>query len=126
MADHAVGKTHNTIGNTTVEHQLTGEHKKRDRQEREHLHAAHCFLEDDGDRNARVHNRGNRSQANGESHWYAQNEQYREADGENCEFHVVLSGIQYQAGTTSSWRSNAMMCSMLNITISTPAMTSDR
>jgi hypothetical protein len=113
VADQAVGEAHDAVGDAAVEHQLAGEHEERDRQEREHLHAADHLLEHHGDRQAGRQDGGHRGQADGEGHRHAQQQQDDEARRHDGQFH---------AGTTSWPRSSATMCSKENSTISAPAI----
>jgi len=114
MADQAVGEAHDAVGDAAVEHQLAREDEEGNGQKAEDLHAADHLLEDDGDGQAGGHDGGHRGQPDRERDRHAQQQQQREAHAEDGQFHE---------GVTSVPRSSAMMCSIENSTISTPAMT---
>ena len=64
MADQAVCKAHNALGNAAVEHQLASKDKEGNGQEREHLHPANHFLEHHRHRQTGGNDGGHRRQAN--------------------------------------------------------------
>ncbi len=114
MADQAVGELDDAFGNTAVEHQLPGEDEKGDGQEAEDLHAANHLLEDDGHRQIGGQDGGHAAQTDGKGHRHAQDQQQREADAQDGQFH---------AGSTTLPCTSATMCSTENSTISTPPIT---
>ncbi len=92
MADQRVGEAHDALGDAAVEHQLAGEDEERNGEEGEHLHAADHLLEDDGERQPGGEDGGDRRQADRERDRNPNEQQQREADCEDGQFH---------AGTTS-------------------------
>ena len=60
MADQAVGKTHNAVGNAAMQHQFARKDKKRNGKKGKNLHASHHLLEYHGHWQARSNDGGDR------------------------------------------------------------------
>ena len=117
MADQAVGEAHDAIGDAAVEHQLAREHEERNGEEGEDLHAADHLLEHDGDRQPEYRMVATEARPIENATGTPSSSSAVKTERQNGQFH---------AGTTSSSRSSATMCSIENSTISTPADTSAR
>ena len=74
VAHQAIGKTHDALGNTAIEHQLARENEKRNRKKGEHLHAANHLLEHHRNRQASGNDGGDRRQANRKRHRHTQHQ----------------------------------------------------
>ena len=118
VADQAVGEAHDAVGDAAVEHQLAGEHEERDRQE---ARTPACRRPSSGTpRPSAGRRRG---------WWRPTTARSRTRPARRAAAAAVKLSAQdgqFHAGSTSSPRSSAMMCSIENSTISAPAITSGR
>jgi hypothetical protein len=117
VTDQAAGKVDDLVGNTAVQHELTGEDEEGNGQEGKHIHARDHHL-DGGLKRQAFHGKGGQTgQANGKRHGHAQQQEGDEAQTEYGQCHE---------GTTFVPANWASICSMENRTIATPEISTGR
>ena len=114
VADGAFREIDDLLRDAAVKHQFAGEDEERDGQEREDVHPRNHPLEHHRDRDALERDGRDAGQADGESDRDAQDQEQSEAAGQDHQCHD---------GSTSLFRRVAMICSVENRQISTPAST---